>query len=74
LQHLIESLVKAMYYQSNTNQRKYKMKVNSVMVQPIIDSKLKEIVANRIKSTGIATTKVNVVAELINAAHKKEVK
>ena len=50
------------------------MKVNSVMVQPIIDSKLKEIVANRIKSTGIATTKVNVVAELINAAHKKEVK
>ena len=49
------------------------MKVNSVMLNPNIDKQLKEIVAKR-NETGIPTTKVTVVAELIFNAHKKEVK
>ena len=46
---------------------------NAVATSTIVDNKLKEIVASK-KLKGESVTKVSVVAELINNAHKKECK
>jgi hypothetical protein len=50
------------------------MKMNSIIMNPIIDGMLTEIVKKRRKETGLTFTKKGVVAELINAQHKKEIK
>jgi hypothetical protein len=50
------------------------MKMNSILMNPIIDGMLNEIVNKRRKDTGLTFTKKGVVAELINAQHKKEIK
>jgi|GEM_PF-2072086 len=50
------------------------MALNTVVLTPTIDKLLKEIVTAREDRTHLSVTKKGVVAELIIACHKKEVK
>ncbi|MCK4843055.1 MAG: hypothetical protein KAT04_14435 [Methylococcales bacterium] len=48
------------------------MKDNAVKLSPRVDVMLKDIVEVRNNKSVTSTTKINVVADLINKAHRKE--